>query len=134
MGIADNGWHLRGEGLRLGREPGGGADRTAFLDALRRLDEALDENIERAQRMKRRIAELERACTTGRPISETLPAHETQSIPQMLSKSGEALQEHGTRLRRTKARVLHHEGMTMEGIARLFGVTRQRVSVLLRGD
>jgi hypothetical protein len=118
----------------LGAESGGGADRAAFLDALRRLDRALDDNIERAERMKRRIAELETACATGRPISDTLPKPATQSIPQMLSESGEALQEHGTRLRRTKARVLHHEGMTMDGIAHLFGVTRQRVSVLIRGD
>jgi DNA-directed RNA polymerase sigma subunit (sigma70/sigma32) len=122
------------EGTRVGAESGGSADRAAFLDALRRLDEALDDNIDRAQRMKRRIAELEAACAAGRPISDTLPQRESKSIPQMLSESGEALQEHGTHLRRTKARVLHHEGMTMEGIARRFGVTRQRVSVLLRED
>jgi DNA-directed RNA polymerase sigma subunit (sigma70/sigma32) len=118
----------------VGAELGGSADRAAFLDALRRLKRALDENIDRAERMKRRIVELQSACATGRPISEMLPEQETQSIPQMLSQSGEALQEHGTRLRRAKAQVLHREGMTMEGVARRFGVTRQRVSVLLRGD
>ena len=32
----------------------------------------------------------------------------------------------------TEARVLHGEGMTMDQIAKLFGVTRQRVSALLR--
>jgi DNA-directed RNA polymerase sigma subunit (sigma70/sigma32) len=118
----------------LRAEPRDSPERAEFLDALRRLDRALDENIDRAQRMKRRIVELETACATGRPISDVLPEQETQSIPQMLSASGEALQEHGTRFRRTKAQVLHREGMTMEGIARLFGVTRQRISVLLRGD
>jgi transcriptional regulator len=31
---------------------------------------------------------------------------------------------------RTEPRALHHEGMTMDEIARQFGVTRQRVSAL----
>lgn len=35
-------------------------------------------------------------------------------------------------MRRTEARALHHEGVTMDKIARLFGVTRQGVSGLLR--
>ena len=43
-----------------------------------------------------------------------------------------ALIEAGSRLRKAEARALHAEGMTMEQIAELFGVTRQRVSALLR--
>jgi predicted transcriptional regulator len=37
-------------------------------------------------------------------------------------------------VRRTEARTLHREGLTMDQIAQLFGVTRQRVSALLRED
>jgi len=44
------------------------------------------------------------------------------------------LVEAGSRLRRAEAHALHAEGMTMEQIAELFGVTRQRVSALLRSD
>jgi DNA-directed RNA polymerase sigma subunit (sigma70/sigma32) len=108
------------------------SDASAFLEALRQLDQALDRNIARAHRMKRRIAELEDACMTGRPIKEIVPEEETPLIVQLLTESTEALQEHGSRVRRTEARALHREGMTMDQIARLFGVTRQRVSALLR--
>lgn len=108
------------------------AERAAFLEALRALDQALDENIERAQRMKRRAADLERACATGRPIREIVPEEETPLLVQLLTESVDALHDYGARVRRTEARVLHREGLPMEQIAHLFGVTRQRVSALLR--
>ena len=109
-------------------------ERAAFLRALSVLDRALDENIDRAQRMKHRIAELEAACGSGRRIREIVPQENTPLIVQLLSESIEALHDHGSAVRRTEARVLHREGMTMAQIAGLFGVTRQRVSSLLRED
>jgi predicted transcriptional regulator len=53
---------------------------------------------------------------------------------ELLTESTESLHTFGSRVRRSEARVLHTEGMPMERIARLFGVTRQRVSTLLRGE
>ncbi len=44
----------------------------------------------------------------------------------------EVLLGSGSRWRREEARALHDEGVTMDRIAALFGVTRQRVSQLLR--
>jgi predicted XRE-type DNA-binding protein len=79
-----------------------------------------------------RIAELEEACATGRPIREIVPDEKTPLIVQLLTESAELLQTYGSRVRRTEARVLHREGMTMDRIAALFGVSRQRVSSLLR--
>lgn len=110
------------------------AERGAFVDALRALDRALDENIERAQRMKERIVELEAACATGQPISEIIPNENPPLIVELLTESTEVLHVYGSQVRRTEARVLHGEGMPMEQIARLFGVTRQRVSTLLRAE
>ena len=121
-------------GAKRGGTGLGTSDKRAFLEALRQLDHALDENIERAERMKRRIAELEEACTAGRPLKEIVPEEETPLIVQLLTESADALHEHGSRVRRTEARALHREGMTMDQIARLFGVSRQRVSALLRED
>jgi DNA-directed RNA polymerase sigma subunit (sigma70/sigma32) len=109
-------------------------ERGTFLRALRSLDHALDENIERAHRMKKRVADLEEACASGRPIKDIVPQEGTPLLVQLLTESAEILGDYGARVRRTEARVLYREGMTMEQIARLFGVTRQRVSVLLRGD
>ena len=115
-----------------GQERNSTAERMAFLRALQSLDRALEENIDRAHRMKRRIDELEEACADGRPIKKIVPDEKTPVLVQLLTESAEALQEHGSRVRRTEARTLHAEGLTMEQIARLFGVTRQRVSALLR--
>lgn len=110
------------------------AERRAFLEALRALDHALDHNVTRAQRMKARIADLEEACATGRPISEIIPEEDPPLLVELLTESTDVLHEYGSQVRRTEARVLHSEGMPMERIARLFGVTRQRVSTLLRGE
>jgi transposase len=49
-----------------------------------------------------------------------------------VTRNIEALQEAGARVRREEARALHAGGLSMEAIARHFGVTRQRVSALLR--
>jgi DNA-directed RNA polymerase sigma subunit (sigma70/sigma32) len=108
-------------------------DRQAFMDALADLDRALETNLERTRRMKRRIADLQQACASGRPIREIIPDEESPLLVQLLTESTGSLDAHGSRVRRTEARLLHREGVPMEEIARLFGVTRQRVSALLRG-
>lgn len=110
----------------------GDQDRRVFLDALAELDQALVDNIDRAIRMRRRITELQDACAAGRPIKEIVPEEEAPLLVQLLTESADALHIRGSRVRRSEARVLHREGMTMDQIAVLFGVTRQRVSALLR--
>jgi hypothetical protein len=115
------------------RDMQGNSDpRAAFMAALRDLDHALNENIARAQRMKERIRELEQANAAGRPFREVVPEEDPPLIVQLLTESAQTLQACGSRVRRTEARALHREGLTMDQIARLFGVTRQRVSALLR--
>jgi predicted transcriptional regulator len=106
----------------------------AFLEALRELDAALDLNIERARRMKKRIAALERVHARGRLFREIVPEEQTPLIVHLLSESQQTLQAVAARLRRSEVGALYGEGMTMEQIARLFGVTRQRVSALLRDE
>lgn len=107
-------------------------DREAFLRALDELDRALEESVDMADRMKRRIREIRGAYSGGRPLREIVPSEDTQLLVQLLTRSTNLLHSYGTRVRRTEARALHREGMTMDEIARLFGVTRQRVSALLR--
>jgi DNA-directed RNA polymerase sigma subunit (sigma70/sigma32) len=107
-------------------------DVAAFLDALADLDQALDTNIERTHRMRQRISEIQDALAGGRSLREVVPDEETPLLVELLTQSAEHLHAYGSRVRRTEARALHREGLTMEEIARLFGVTRQRVSALLR--
>ena len=59
-------------------------ERAAFVRALEALDRALEQNIERAQRMKRRIEELEDACAGGRPIRAIVPNEETPPLVNRL--------------------------------------------------
>jgi DNA-directed RNA polymerase sigma subunit (sigma70/sigma32) len=107
-------------------------DPAAFYAALDDLERALIDNVARANRMRERIAELREARGSGRPLRELVPAQEPPIIVRMLSESARVLDEYGSQVRRLEAQVLHQEGMTMEQIATLFGVSRQRVSALLR--
>lgn len=107
-------------------------DVAAFLEALADLDQALDDNIERTHRMRQRIRQIQDALTSGGSLREVVPEEETPLLVELLTQSADHLHAYGSRVRRTEARALHREGLTMEEIARLFGVTRQRVSALLR--
>jgi hypothetical protein len=118
------------------RPPDGAHHETqAFLQALVELDEALDVNMRRNRLMKERIDEIRRAVHEGRPLRDIVRHEPAPLLVELLSQSAENLSGYGSRVRRAEARALHREGLTMEQIARLFGVTRQRVSALLRdGD
>jgi DNA-directed RNA polymerase sigma subunit (sigma70/sigma32) len=105
-----------------------------FLRALRELDAALDGNLERAAQMRHRIKEIEQALAEGRPLSDIVPREGAPPLVRLLTQSAESLSAYGSRVRRAEARALHQEGLTMEEIAQLFGVTRQRVSALLRDN
>jgi hypothetical protein len=102
------------------------------LEALTELERVLDANIERARKMKERIHEIRAARAEGRSYVDIVRNEEGPLIVQMLSQNATALDTYGVRLRRAEARALYDEGMNMEQIAVLFGVTRQRVSALLK--
>jgi hypothetical protein len=117
------------EGQRASRD-----DREAFLRALDELNEALEVNMERAERMKRRIAHIQSALAQGQALREVVPREEPPLLVELLTQSATTLSAYGSRVRRLEARALHQEGLTMEQIAGLFRVTRQRVSNLLRDE
>ena len=107
-------------------------ERQELMRALGELETALEENVARATRMRQRIAEIRSAHESGRPLREIVPLEEQPLIVRLLSESARALDEHGSRVRRLEAQALYGEGLTMDQIAELFGVSRQRVSALLR--
>lgn len=112
-------------------EPGQG-ETQALLRALSELDQALEANMRRNMLMKERIAEIQKALAEGRRLRDIVPREQAPVLVELLSQSAENLSAYGSRVRRGQARALHQEGLTMEQIAQLFGVTRQRVSALLR--
>jgi plasmid maintenance system antidote protein VapI len=104
----------------------------AFLKAIDDLDAALDETEEMIAAMRRRSESIRQAHRRGTRLREIVPREETPLLVQLLTRTTELLQSYGNRVRRTEARTLHGEGLTMDEIAVLFGVSRQRVSALLR--
>ena len=92
---------------------------------LRRIAEIGERITERAEYIKRMRAD-------GKAYSEIVPTEERPLIVEMLSSNLERLAEVGSKLRRAEAQALYDEGMTMAQIADLFGVSRQRIAVLVR--
>ena len=103
-----------------------------FDKALRDLERALEANERRMAQIKRRIAEIRRQRSTGRSYREIVETTKGDLSVRLITEATQALDEFGARVRRTEALTLYGEGMTMEEIAEKFGVTRQRVSALLR--
>jgi DNA-directed RNA polymerase specialized sigma subunit len=103
-----------------------------FDRALGDLERTLDANAKRMAQIKRRIAEIRRQRSAGRSYREIVEATQGDLSVQLITEATQALDEVGARVRRTEALALYREGMTMEEIAERFGVTRQRVSALLR--
>ena len=103
-----------------------------FLEALAALEEGLDDQRRRATLIEKRIAQIRRRRALGASYSEIVSSNDTPLIVQLLTESSIALDTWGADVRRAEARALYEEGLTMEQIAEHFGVTRQRVSTLLR--
>ena len=103
-----------------------------FLEALTALEEVLADNGRRAGLIKKRIAQLRRMRARDVPYTELVASEDGPLIVQLLTESSTALDSCGANVRRAEAEALYAEGLTMERIAKSFGVTRQRVSALLR--
>jgi DNA-binding LacI/PurR family transcriptional regulator len=104
----------------------------AFLLALEALEEVIAENERRSALIKKRMTRIRRARDRGLKYSDTVANEDGPLIVQLITESSSALDRCGANVRRAEAEALYAEGMTMDQIAERFGVTRQRVSALLR--
>jgi transposase len=104
----------------------------AFLDALAALESTLADNEKRTALIKKRIAQLRRLRAKGMSYTEIVATRNGPLLVQLVTESSTALDTSGASVRRAEARALYAEGQTMDQIAEGFGVTRQRVSTLLR--
>jgi hypothetical protein len=102
------------------------------LEALEGLVRALNDNAARIEATMARAERIRTQREAGQSWREIESGAERPLIVELTRDNLAALVEAGSRLRRAEAHALHAEGMTMEQIAELFGVTRQRVSALLR--
>ena len=109
------------------------ADTDRLLHSLEVLERSLHANEQRSTAMRARIAHIREQRRAGRPYSEIVSHEQRPLVVELVTQSVRDLDGAGVQVRRHEAEALHREGMTMDGIAELFGVSRQRVSALLRG-
>src|SRR4029079_1637462 len=103
-----------------------------FLEARTALESTLADNEKRTALIRKRIAQLRRLRSKGASYAEIVSTNHGPLGVHLLTESSAALDASGANVRRAEARALYAEGLTMDQIAERFGVTRQRVSALLR--
>ena len=96
-----------------------------LVDAVRATSQANEDILKRAEQIRSQRAD-------GRTWREVVANADAPLVVELVRRNLDALFDAGGRLRRAEAKALHDEGMTMEEIAKTFGVSRQRVSALLK--
>ena len=124
---------------RGGAEPGDGdaarADAVgdgATIDALDALAQALQEIARDQQLLEERLGELRRRRAEGGAWRDILAGEEPPGTMQVVSRMLATLAGASGTLRKELVDDLRREGASIPAIAKLFGVTHQRVSNLLR--
>lgn len=101
----------------------------ALLAVVADLEANLEATVVAIERAKE-IAELRRQ---GKAYREITDATGRPLVIRLIAENLVRLQTSGAVLRFEQAKALHDEGLTMEEIGGLFGVSRQRVSAILKG-
>lgn len=100
--------------------------------ALAAIEAAAAENAERSLLVRRRAADLAAALADGDSVAGWVRAEPAPRMVELLSNNLATLESAGAEFRAVQAIALRDEGLTIQEIADLFGVTRQRISALLR--
>lgn len=103
-----------------------------LVSALTELDTALADNVARSREIQKRVRHLRRRIDAGDSFTALVEAEDQPRTVEMLTENIDTLHGIGARLRAAQAHALRDEGLTIAAIADLFGVTRQRVSALLK--
>ena len=100
--------------------------------ALTSIENAAAENVERSLEIQRRVRWLKEQIDSGHPLAELVEAEDSPRVVELLTSNMAVLETVGAELRASLALALRDEGLTIEAIGGLFGVTRQRISALLK--
>jgi hypothetical protein len=131
-GQQDGARRRRGGAGRSRRPVRGQVVEDAVLVALDDLVRAAEQMAQTITLVTTRAAEIRTCRQEGLSWRAIVGGEDSALIAGMLTETIARFEAAGTRFRQAEARALHQEGMTMEQIAELFRLTRQRVSVLLR--
>lgn len=114
------------------QRPASGPSGDATLRALDALSAALAEMSKDERLLEERLRDLHRQRSAGRPWHEILGDEDPPGTMQLVSRILACLAKASGTLRKELVDALRREGVSIPAIARLFGVTHQRVSNLLR--
>ena len=114
-----------------GADPGPAAG-DATLRALDALSAALSEMSKDERLLEERLRQLHRERSQGRSWHDILGSEDPPGTMQLVSRILACLAKASGTLRKELVDALRREGVSIPAIARLFGVTHQRVSNLLR--
>jgi hypothetical protein len=104
----------------------------AATKALDELVVAIDDCVEQLQGARARAVELLAARTAGTAWLDIVTAETRPLVVESVSAVLATLARAGSTFRREQAYALQAERVSINRIAALFGVTRQRISALLR--
>ncbi len=108
------------------------ADRDLATDALRELMSGIDHSVDELRSARARAEQLLADRQRGRSWLEIVTAETRPLIVEQVSSVLARLATVGSAWRREEAAALRAENVSINRIAGLFGVTRQRVSALLQ--
>ncbi|MDH5373636.1 MAG: hypothetical protein OEX97_11890 [Acidimicrobiia bacterium] len=103
-----------------------------LLAALSDIEAAASDNAERSRHLQRRARHLRRRLHAGEELVDLVEAEDPPRMVELISTNMAMLETAGAEFRAAEALALRAQGLTIAAIADLFGVTRQRISALLR--
>jgi endonuclease YncB( thermonuclease family) len=101
------------------------------VGALNQIAEAADETARDQQRVSRRARSMSRQRLLGWSWSKILERERQPGLLVLMDRSARRLHEVTGRFRTTLAQALVGEGFSTRQIAKIFGVTHQRISAML---
>lgn len=103
-----------------------------LVEVLAEIETSLADNVARSKEIQRRVRRQRAQFEAGESLTTLINSESAPRTAEMLTANVETLHDVGARLRASQAAQLRAEGATLAEIADLFGVTRQRISALLR--
>lgn len=110
---------------------GSAANDQAMARALDEVAEAADETALDQQRVARRARSMSRQRRSGSPWLEILQRERQPGLLVLMASSARRLHEVSGRFRPVLGQALVDEGLSTRQVAKMFGVTRQRISAML---
>lgn len=103
-----------------------------LVAALTALEAAAAANVERSRELQHRAGRLRTGLRAGESLVDLVEAEPAPRMVELLSINMAAIESAGAEFRAAEALALRAEGLTLTAIAELFGVTRQRISALVK--